>query len=69
LNLRKLYHKNKHRDENIPQNINIYFVGKNVRKWEEDYFVRFVIFGWTPSMHDDHKHDYVGQHLYTCICA
>ena len=32
MNLRKLYHKNKTRDKNIPQNINIYFVEKNVRK-------------------------------------
>jgi hypothetical protein len=32
MNLRKLYHKNRPRDKNIPQNMNIYFVGKNVRK-------------------------------------
>ena len=32
MNLRKLYHKNKPREKNIPHNMNIYFVGKNVRK-------------------------------------
>ena len=28
MNLRKLYHKNKPRDKNIAQNMNIYFVEK-----------------------------------------
>lgn len=32
MNLKKFYHKNKPWDKNIPQNMNIYFVEKYVRK-------------------------------------